>query len=398
MLANSKPLSIHPQIETIGIGPMIQVKTCSCGNEAEKRNALCARCAALRELELEPGATPEEIKHSFHTMARVWHPDRFPTHKHIRDKAEERQKSINAAYSYLMRSGPQAKSQPRRKSKPPWVERARARRRIKEAGPVPGPAEPTRNWQDGKKWREILPRRVLIFPTPIVLGIAMIVPMLVAGWLLATPLDRMLMSNPISAHLDLEYKASMQGKFTEMKVRLRDAFAGIFPYEGGRERATQGAVAVPLTARRAARWSATAQPDHVEVNGTPGKQHFVMPFVTAGLTKNEVIAAAGNPTGNSDDTLVYAKSEFYFSNDKLVGWKIDPESPPMRVKLWPDGPVNPDLKTFQVGSTKNEVIVVEGTPTIFSETVFGYGASEVTFTNDRVVSWKSDSSRPLHAH
>jgi hypothetical protein len=57
--------------------------------------------------------------------------------------------------------------------------------------------------------------------------------------------------------------------------------------------------------------------------------------------------------------------------------------------------VDPNLKSFGVGSTKNEVLVVQGTPTLFSEDTFGYGASEVYFKNERVVNWKSDPAMPL---
>jgi hypothetical protein len=81
-----------------------------------------------------------------------------------------------------------------------------------------------------------------------------------------------------------------------------------------------------------------------------------------------------------------------------VGWKIDPESPPIRVKLWPDASVDPDLDSFWMGSSKDEVLVVQGTPTFWYEDTFGYGGSEVYFKNGKVVNWKNDpASVPLRA-
>jgi hypothetical protein len=51
---------------------------------------------------------------------------------------------------------------------------------------------------------------------------------------------------------------------------------------------------------------------------------------------------------------------------------------------------------FTVDSTKDDVLVVQGTPTAFSTDKFEYGGSEVYFHNNRVVRWKNDlASIPL---
>jgi hypothetical protein len=124
----------------------------------------------------------------------------------------------------------------------------------------------------------------------------------------------------------------------------------------------------------------------------------IMPYITVGLTKDEVVAIQGAPTASFADKLVYKGSELDFKDGKIAGWKIDPASAPLRVKLWPDAPVDASLQYFTVGSSKNEVLVVQGTPTAFSEDRFSYGGSEVYFKNDQVVSWKSDpASVPLRA-
>jgi hypothetical protein len=43
-----------------------------------------------------------------------------------------------------------------------------------------------------------------------------------------------------------------------------------------------------------------------------------------------------------------------------------------------------------LGSSKDEVLVLQGTPILFSESKFGYGGSEIYFQNDRVTGWKND--------
>jgi hypothetical protein len=122
-------------------------------------------------------------------------------------------------------------------------------------------------------------------------------------------------------------------------------------------------------------------------------------FLTVGSTRDEVLAQQGPPTSSSEDKLVYGNSELYFKNNLVTGWRIDLASNPIRVKLWPQTAVDPDLAYFTTGSTKDEVLVVQGTPTAFSEDKFDYGRSEVYFRNDRVVNWKDDpGSVPLKVH
>jgi hypothetical protein len=68
------------------------------------------------------------------------------------------------------------------------------------------------------------------------------------------------------------------------------------------------------------------------------------------------------------------------------------------VKLWPGASVDPTLTSFTIGSSKDVVLVVQGTPTAFSEDKFEYAGSEVYFQNHRVVRWKSDPATiPLRA-
>jgi len=106
----------------------------------------------------------------------------------------------------------------------------------------------------------------------------------------------------------------------------------------------------------------------------------------------------GPPTASSDDKLVYGKSELYLKNGCITGWKIDPFANPIRVKLWPDSAVDPTLDFFTIGSTKDDVLVVQGTPTAFSANKYEYAGSVVNFRADQVVSWKSDpGSIPLRA-
>jgi hypothetical protein len=113
-------------------------------------------------------------------------------------------------------------------------------------------------------------------------------------------------------------------------------------------------------------------------------------LITVGSTRQEVVDQLGAPTASRPDKLVYGSSELYLKNDSVAGWRIDPVASPIRVKLWPQAPVNPDLTSFTVGSSQDVVLVVQGTPTAFSANEFDYGSSQIFFDNGRVVRWKSD--------
>ncbi|MDT9196601.1 J domain-containing protein [Limnospira fusiformis KN01] len=53
-------------------------------------------------LNVKPGASLEEIKQAYRTLALLWHPDRYPADSHIQYQATEKFKEINYAYDRLM--------------------------------------------------------------------------------------------------------------------------------------------------------------------------------------------------------------------------------------------------------------------------------------------------------
>jgi hypothetical protein len=54
--------------------------------------------------------------------------------------------------------------------------------------------------------------------------------------------------------------------------------------------------------------------------------------------------------------------------------------------------------SFHVGSSKEEVRAIQGSPSRSLPDVWYYGDSEVFFASDRVVGWRSSSSNPLRAN
>jgi TonB family protein len=59
-----------------------------------------------RVLEIEPGASPEEIRQAYLDQTKIWHPDRFSNDIRLQKKAEEKLKQINLAYQRLCEGAP----------------------------------------------------------------------------------------------------------------------------------------------------------------------------------------------------------------------------------------------------------------------------------------------------
>lgn len=62
-----------------------------------------------RALDLEPGASAEEVRAAWRDLAQVWHPDRFSNNERLRAKAERNLQRINEAYERLKDLGADAR-------------------------------------------------------------------------------------------------------------------------------------------------------------------------------------------------------------------------------------------------------------------------------------------------
>jgi hypothetical protein len=366
--------------------PPIAMNRCSCGNPAEENSALCARCSALQLLELGPSAAPDEIEQAFQVLSKAWGPERYPNDATMQAVAEQKLAALRSGYSYVL-ANPPSTTPP----KPPVHD-------LPFSAAAYAVAEPAQEKQSSARslgYAGTTAPRFSITPTAFVLGFGGVLVLLLVAWLLFKPMDDMLMSKSATARVYGDWKLSVRSAWQRGENTARDTV-----------HLPSHQALPPLAEPTPAPAQPTGQPNEQAAGGLQRSAkprvgaaapagHRVMPVITVGMSESEVIAAQGAPTSQSADKLVYGQSELYFSKDSLVGWKIDVRTP-LHAKIWPDAPVDPDLEYFGVGSTKNDVIALEGTPTLYSENTFGYGPSQVTFKNNRVVSWKSDPIARLH--
>ena len=105
--------------------------------------------AELREcyrlLEVEPGASPEEVKRAYRELVKIWHPDRFSHDPNLQWRATEKLKLINLAYEQISKAGFRVPLMPAEDSASRSAEpqaRPAGRRGSPESKPDPQPAAP----------------------------------------------------------------------------------------------------------------------------------------------------------------------------------------------------------------------------------------------------------------
>ncbi|HUB52026.1 MAG TPA: DnaJ domain-containing protein [Terracidiphilus sp.] len=341
----------------------------------------------MQALGLQVGATDSQIRSAYHVLVKVWHPDRFQQDDALKAQAEEKLKGVNAAFRYLTSAAARREEAERREQRRPPEESSGS---AATADPVAPGAYPR-----VESFTRVALMKALSLPR-FVWRFALVGVLALIGWVLFMPIDRALSSEPLTAGPYRQYKSQVWQGLVGVGVTISDT-AGRFLHGAAPRDSLPTASAAQQQKMEpqqpAPQQAAVKRPLYPIETGVAG----ALPYVTAGLTEAEVIAVQGEPTSATDSQMNYGHSELYFSNDKLVGWKIDPDSP-IRIKLWPDVPVDPDRDTFWVGSSKSEVIAVQGTPTLWSDDTFGYGRSEVYFRNGRVVNWKNDPDTiPLRA-
>jgi hypothetical protein len=299
----------------------------------------------------------KDVETSYRLLVKVWHPDRFENDQKLRGTAEETLKSINAAYAYLA-SIPEVKGRKSPKPKPATQEVAmqpasRARRALLDYG--------------------MMTRCGLLL-------LALAIPAL-----MLVGLDAWLSSNPAIAGFYGPYRSrllfTLRTSVTEATRSAEQALHRLSPNLAAADRASAAQQANPDTI--------STSTDSPSTHPIP-VPHIPMPYVTIGLTKDEVITVMGRPGSSTPDTMTYKTAVFYFNKGVVAGWQVDPTLIPLRVKLWPGGPIDPRLTGFTIGSPRNDVIAVQGTPTMLSENKLAYGGSEVFLEDGRVTGWNDN--------
>ena len=136
-------------------------------------------------------------------------------------------------------------------------------------------------------------------------------------------------------------------------------------------------------------WNTDVNP--LKVKFLPKRKTTKSDYFTLESTKDEVLAVQGTPDSFNRNTFYYGSSEalinqssVYFRKDCVVGWESQ-NSNPLKTKPFSG-------ECFTIGSSKEEVLAIQGIPDDRSDTLFRYGTAFVNFANNRVTGWETMES------
>jgi len=400
------------------------MNTCVCGNLADGDGTTCQRCAALHELGLNASASDVEVKTAYRLYVKAWHPDRFPGDDKSKRAAQEKLKTINSAYEFLASpsskksppvrpkaatspSQPQDRTQQKQNSAPPpppaggrsqppppkanTTDQAPPRPPNPTPQPPSGPPQP-QNWPSQRPVPPPPPTRPDWASSPgfkTFLRYAAIVCAVSFGKLFWQTFDAKPTTNTsVQREWDEQRAKTLGGLESHQEAPASDINSN--PKISSRQKERKSTASALKSDQQVSPHQQDPKNQEAQTPQIfPQSSKRSLSYFTVGSTKNEVLAVQGTPTAFSENTIEYSGSEVYFRNGRVVSWRNYPALSPLRVRLLPSVPVVAKPGSITVGSTKDEVLAIQGTPTAFSENTFEYSGSEVYFKNGRVVSWRN---------
>ncbi|MGA3117546.1 MAG: J domain-containing protein [Syntrophobacteraceae bacterium] len=313
--------------------------------------------ADFRILGLEPGAKPSEVRQAYRTLVKKWHPDRHYSKPYeTRAFAEKKFREIDEAYRHISGSW----------KKTPRLAGGRAGSEDRRApGPGTGPYAAQR---PGTKARATPSTRIRakidIRPFS---GAKIVVPVLLlaAAVFILTQLPSFFPDNAVD-------KETLGPPTVEHSPEARG------PDSPKPSEATGPQPSVDLTAPP----SSVAPPALLEPQPAPPSAFF-----TIGSPASEVLSIQGSPSRIQGQTWTYGLSEIQFRNGRV--WKFNNFDGSLRVRMQPSVPEDPAPAPayITIGSSEEEVLLVQGTPTRVERDKWFYGFSELVFKNGRVVEY-----------
>lgn len=286
-----------------------------------------------RALNLNPDCTWEELRNAYRKLVRLWHPDRYAENDDKKAYAAEKIKEINTAFSALEKYF-------KEHDKLPSVDLSEVRRQTIR----PSTGVQFRTNKQTKNVRESRPASNFSIMGKIALLLVFVFPIY---------------------HLAMlkDDTRSGTGSHTVGTEAVPPALV-IHNKEGN-----------PLTA--------------ANISG-----QSILTTFTYGSTKGDVYAAQGEPSSANDDVWHYGKSKVYFVFGRVSHWENQIDSP-LRISLEPRTETRNQNSIIKKGSTKAEVLSIQGQPLRQNGNVWYYGSSRIQFKGDHVVDWYDSPLSPL---
>lgn len=110
-------------------------------------------------------------------------------------------------------------------------------------------------------------------------------------------------------------------------------------------------------------------------------------YITIGSTKEHIEKLMGEPDYLSPTVWKYGASSISFDDDIVKGWDNLNGDLPVYMER-----TEPIIKIIQVGSSKQDVVNIMGTPDYVSTYIWAYGDSSIFFDTDLVTRWDNSGN------
>ncbi|SPF32409.1 hypothetical protein SBDP1_1040047 [Syntrophobacter sp. SbD1] len=324
--------------------------------------------ADFQVLGLQPGSTPSEVRRAYRDLVKKWHPDRHHSKPYeTRALAEKKFREIDEAYKRIVtgwKATPRAAARSANPARPQSAQRPEAKAHA-------GPASRNRP----KIAFHILYRKKVILPAILLLAAGFIFMQLPSFFSNSLPLDSSL-SNSSLPNSSLSNKAAD----TETTVPQNAE-----PSPGANNTNTEGPseATAPQTS---AHLTSPASPSDLPPALLQPQPTERSSFFTLGSTTSEVLSVQGTPSRVQGQTWIYGLSEVDFRNGRVSRFNNFDGS--LRVQMQPVVSENTDTPDhITIGSGKEEVLLVQGTPTRVEGNRWFYGFAELVFKNGRVAEY-----------
>ena len=326
-------------------------------------------------LGVKADASPKEVKRAYQDLTKVWQPDRFLDHPRLQRKAEEKLQEINEAYKQLQslqRRSHKNVTQSGSRAQSVSHQTADALGSLKQKGPQSGSRPKPVSDPFEKRQAPLEP----FVPTPLPRKPA-------PGWsvfLFLTIVAAVIVFRLIFTQWSASAKA------TTYKAQNTPVVASLPSLSSADLVRTSAFSPIALSA-----------PQHPPVSAvkpnTPAEQRLETQPGSMGkrpVEERNVTEQADNAKGHQ---RTHKKTSAEAVEVKTTPQQTEAQDLPREEAE--QGMTQPDLSGgyFTVGSTKDEVLALQGTPERFTETSFYYGTSEVRFEQGHVTSWYNGQPR-----
>lgn len=341
-------------------------------------------------LGVEPGASLEELKEAHRDLVKVWHPDRFGDDPRLQRKAQEKLKEINEAYEQIL---PDTLPAPPDPLPPPEWPAPRDVPEFDYQAPMPPaedaevPPEPVR-----RRWG-ISPQAAAAFA---LLGVTALIVVAVArnedtGRMTATDPSATREATDALEDTPIDVPTFTLGSTPEEVLSVQGTPTTV---ETGRW--LYELSSVDFADGKVEGYANVSHNLHVRLKPAgDARAALERGAFTLGSTEDDVLAVQGTPTSVEGRRWRFDSSSVDFVDRKVESY--DNAEHNLRVRVNPQGDVAAARArgTITLGSTLDDVLAVQGTPTSIEGEQWTYDSSSVSFSNGRVDSYSNETQK-LH--